>query len=83
MMNKSAMINTRINPALKQEAEQILAEVGLSSAEAIRLFYRQICLHNGLPFVVRIPNEITRQALQDAEARNTHSADSSEAIFDD
>jgi DNA-damage-inducible protein J len=34
-----------------------LQEVGLTSAEAIRLFYMQICLQKGLPFKVTIPQK--------------------------
>ena len=48
-MYKVATINTRIEPALKVQAEAILHEVGLTSAEAIRLFYKQVCLQHGLP----------------------------------
>ena len=43
-MNKVATINARIEPSLKQQAEMILHSVGLSTAEAIRIFYTQICL---------------------------------------
>lgn len=42
-MHKVAIINTRIEPKLKSEAEHILHKLGLTSAEAIRLFYKQIC----------------------------------------
>jgi len=67
-MSKTAMIRARMEPDLKQDAEQVLAEVGLSPTEAIRLFYRQVSLHGGLPFEVRVPNKITRDAI--AEVRS-------------
>ena len=38
-MSKTAMIRARMEPTLKSDAEQILAQLGLSPAEAIRLFY--------------------------------------------
>ena len=47
---KSASVNVRINENIKQHAESILEDLGLSRAVAIDLFYRQIILHNGLPF---------------------------------
>lgn len=37
-MHKEATINARIEPKLKADAEHILHAVGLSSAEAVRLF---------------------------------------------
>ncbi len=67
-MNKDATINARIEPALKIKAEAILHKVGLSTAEAIRIFYSQICLQNGLPFEVKIPNKKTRDAMRQLES---------------
>ena len=49
-MEKGATVNARIERELKQQAEAILHDVGLSSAQAIRLFYKQVCLKKGLPF---------------------------------
>ena len=62
-MNKSAVIHARIEPRIKRKAETVLKTLGLSPTEAIRLLYRQICLHSGLPFSVRIPNALTRETL--------------------
>ena len=57
-MNKNSLIHARIELDLKKEAENILAELGMSSAEAIRLFYRQICLTRGLPFDLKLSRKI-------------------------
>jgi DNA-damage-inducible protein J len=65
---QSGMIRARISPDLKAEAEGILDQIGLSSSDAIRMFYKQITLRQGLPFAARIPNATTREALRDAEA---------------
>lgn len=81
-MHKVAMINARIEPKLKSRAESILHKVGLTSAEAVRLFYMQVCLHNGLPFEVKIPNEETVKAMLDADKRKTHKAKSVDDLFD-
>ena len=51
---KSASVNVRINENIKQHAEAILEDIGLSRAVAIDLFYRQIILHNGLPFNLKL-----------------------------
>jgi DNA-damage-inducible protein J len=68
-MPKSAMIRARMEPELKRDAEEMLAAVGLSPTEAIRLFYHQVALHRGLPFEVRIPNAATRAAVAQARGR--------------
>lgn len=51
---KSASVNVRINENIKQHAESILEDLGLSRAVAIDLFYRQIILHKGLPFDLKL-----------------------------
>lgn len=59
-MSKTANINVRIIPEIKEKAETILGEIGISSSSAINLFYRQIILNNGLPFELKLPeNKLT------------------------
>ena len=65
-MTKSEMIRARVEPDLKQEAETVFAKLGLSTTQAITLFYKQVTLQQGLPFAVKIPNDETREALQNA-----------------
>jgi DNA-damage-inducible protein J len=65
-MAKTAMIRARLEPDLKRDAETVFSTLGLSPTEAITLFYKQVTLHHGLPFEVRIPNAETRDALQQA-----------------
>ena len=67
-MAKTEMIRARVEPELKCQAEEVLSGLGLSPTEAITLFYRQVTLHNGLPFSVRIPNAETIAALRQARA---------------
>jgi len=66
-MPKSASIHARIEPELKEAAEAILKELGLNATQAITLFYRQIKINRGLPFILRVPNETTRQTLDDTD----------------
>ncbi len=49
---------------MKQKAEGVLNRLGISPTEAIRIFYRQISLRNGLPFAVEIPNARTAATLE-------------------
>ena len=65
---KTSMIRARIDPDLKVRAESILGDLGLNASDAIRLFYTQITLSDGLPFDVRIPNAETRKAIREARA---------------
>jgi DNA-damage-inducible protein J len=65
-MTKTETVRARVEPQLKKEAESILKTLGLSPAEAIRLFYTQVTLRHGLPFAVEIPNAETREAMRHA-----------------
>lgn len=65
---KTAAVHSRIQPEIKQRAEDILQRLGLSPTEAIRMFYTQITLRNGLPFEVLIPNEETEKAMEDSRS---------------
>ena len=64
--SKTEMIHARIDPKLKRSTEQIFAEIGVSTAEAIRLFLKQVELHRGLPFPVSVPNKETIAAMAEA-----------------
>ncbi len=67
-MPKTAMIRARVEPRLKEDAETVLRRVGLTPTQAVTLFYKQVTLHRGLPFAVRVPNARTRRAMRDALA---------------
>ncbi|MGB3295594.1 MAG: type II toxin-antitoxin system RelB/DinJ family antitoxin [Phormidesmis sp.] len=67
-MSKGATVRARIDPALKAEVEHLFKELGISTTEAITLFYRQVKLRNGLPFDVVVPNETTKRVFEDTDA---------------
>ena len=80
---KTAAVHSRIQPEIKEQAEGILQRLGLSPTEAIRMFYTQIALRNGLPFDVSIPNDETIKALEDSRSgRNLERFNSTEELFD-
>lgn len=54
---KTASVNVRIQENIKEQAENILSQIGLSRAVAIDLFYRQIIMNNGIPFFLTIPQK--------------------------
>ena len=67
-MSKTATIRARVEPGLKSEVENILSHLGLTASETIHLLYRQIKLQRGLPFDVRIPNQLTARTLNESKA---------------
>jgi DNA-damage-inducible protein J len=64
---KSAMVRARIEPGLKTKAEKYFNLLGLSTTQAITLFYKQVEIHRGLPFEINIPNDETIAAMKEIE----------------
>ncbi len=54
-MSKTANLYVRIEPDIKEQAEQILSALGITASNAIKMFYKQIILQNGLPFELKLP----------------------------
>ena len=58
-MSKTATVRARIEPDLKHEVEDVFHNLGISTTDAINIFFTQVKLHHGLPFSVTIPNATT------------------------
>lgn len=67
-MNKTSTVRARMEPDLKNKAEQVFRKLGLTSTQAITLFYKQVEMRNGLPFDVVIPNETTLRTFDETDA---------------
>jgi DNA-damage-inducible protein J len=67
-MSKTATIRARIQPELKDKAEHVFHRLGLTTTQAITLFYKQVELREGLPFEIAIPNETTRRTFTNTDA---------------
>ena len=66
-MNRSATIQARIDPSTKKKAQKIFDKLNISMSEAISLFLTQVSLNKGIPFDIKIPNEITEETLLKSE----------------
>ena len=82
-MAKTATVHARLNPEIKDEAEIILKSLGISISTACEMFYRQIIANGGIPFEMRIPNQQTRQAMQDARDGKGEQYNTVEEMFSD
>lgn len=54
-MAKTANLYARIEPEVKEQAESILAALGIPASNAITMFYKQIILQRGIPFEMKLP----------------------------
>ncbi len=66
-MAKSANLYARIEPEVKEQAEAILSALGIPASNAITMFYKQIILRRGLPFEVKLPEQLPDVSRMTAE----------------
>lgn len=68
-MAKTDTLHIRIEPSVKEKAEETLSELGLSISDAINVFLRQVIINDGIPFEIRKANynRITLKAMDDAK----------------
>ena len=83
MATHTEKVQARIEPDLKAAAESIFKKLGLSSTDAIRLFYKQVELREGLPFPVEIPNKKTIAAMRELKRGGGKVFNTTKELFDD
>lgn len=72
-MEKTATLNIRINPELKNSAEIILSQLGVPMATAIDMFLKQVTLTGGIPFAVTLPkapDSVNMDMMSSSQIRN-------------
>ena len=57
-MQNSNVLHVRMDSKLKNNVSKILESLGLTESDAVKLFYRQVELHGGLPFDIKLPERI-------------------------
>lgn len=55
MATKTANILARVEPEVKNQAEAIMAQLGIPVSVVINMLYKQIILNNGIPFPLTVP----------------------------
>jgi DNA-damage-inducible protein J len=85
-MAASAMVHVRVDEKIKAEATEMLASMGLSVSDAVRVFLTRVVAERQLPFALKAPNAETLAAMREADeivsARRARFANAEE-LFDD
>ena len=66
-MEKTATLNLRVNPTVKERAEKVLSQLGVPMSTAIDMYLNQISLTGGIPFSVSLPVSIHADAMTTEE----------------
>jgi DNA-damage-inducible protein J len=83
IMAANQLVQARIDGAIKEEAAAVLATMGLTVSDAVRLLLTRVARDHALPFEPLIPNEVTIAAMMEARAGNLPKFDSIEALMAD
>mgnify|MGYP005764006407 FL=1 len=67
MARKSANVTVRVQPEIKQQAEEILDKIGLPVSVLIDTLYRQIIMTGSVPYSLTLPKLPTRDGLADEQ----------------
>jgi len=65
-MPANALVQTRINAEIKDEAAVVLQAIGLTVSDAVRLMLTRVAREKALPFEPLIPNQVTIAAMKEA-----------------
>lgn len=75
-MAANQLVQTRIDGSIKEEAAAVLAAMGLTVSDAVRLMLTRVAREHALPFDPLIPNAATIAAMREARAGNLPRANS-------
>lgn len=67
MQAKAEIVRARIAPEIKHNAEQVLASIGMSMSDAIRIFLNQVATRQEFPLELKVPNAETLAAMTEAD----------------
>jgi len=68
MALRTSMLHVRIDDDVKAQAQETLAAMGLTMADAVRLFLRRVATDQDFPFDLKVPNAETREAIEESRA---------------
>ena len=95
-MSKTSNVFARVEPKTKEQAEIILNNLGLSMSNAVDLFLKQVVIHKGIPFEIKLEpkyppyiddlskeeiDALLQEAMDDIEEGRVYSKEQVEAIF--
>ena len=56
-MSRTANVFARVEPEIKEQAENVLEQLGIPMSNAVSMFLRQIVLQQGIPFEMKLPRK--------------------------
>ncbi|MCZ4343946.1 type II toxin-antitoxin system RelB/DinJ family antitoxin [Sphingomonadaceae bacterium G21617-S1] len=67
-MTATAFVRARIDEAVRDEAAAVLAELGLTVSDVVRMTLTRVARDHAVPFELKVPNAETRAAIEESRA---------------
>jgi len=67
-MASTAFVRARIDPKLRDEASEVLAEFGLTVSDVVRMTLTRVAKDRAVPLELKVPNAETRAAMRESRA---------------
>ncbi|AKH63530.1 MULTISPECIES: type II toxin-antitoxin system RelB/DinJ family antitoxin [Photorhabdus] len=82
-MAANAFVRARIDETLKAEATEVLAGMGLTISDLVRITLTKVAKEKALPFEMRVPNKLTAETLAKSDrGEDIHQAKDADDLFD-
>ena len=65
---KTKTIKVRVPHELKRDSKEILARLGMTTSDAIRMFLTQVVARKEFPVELKVPNKVTLKAMEEQPA---------------
>ena len=87
-MARTANVFARVEPEVKEQAEQVLDRLGIPMSNAVGMFLRQIVLQRGIPFEMKLPayeepvayGSLTKEQFIEKESAKTDSLNQGKSL---
>lgn len=82
-MSENAVVRARVSQEVKQEATEVLAEMGLTVSDVLRMTLKRVARDRALPFhPEHVPNAETAEVLRKSQrGEDLHRFESMEEMF--
>lgn len=82
-MAANQLVQVRIDRAVKEEAAAVLAAMGVTVPDAVRLLLTKVAQEEALAFAALIPNAVTIKAMKEARRGSLKRFGSVQELLDD
>ena len=82
-MPHGQLVQARVDGEIKEEAAAVLAAMGLTVSDAVRLLLTRVAREKALPFAPLVPNAATIAAMKEARAGNLPQFEDVQSLLDD